>query len=61
MRHPVEVDHLVDEDVGVAGEPNEVVTGPGVTGEDHGAFGRVEPEGQSGEHRSVLHEDRLSP
>ena len=57
LAHRPDVEDLVHEHVGVAGEPSDVRTLTGVAREDDGAGGRVEAVAERGEHRRVLHED----
>ena len=52
----VDVDDLVDEDVGVGGQPDDVLAWSGVAGQGDGAMWRVEAEAERRKHRSVLHE-----
>ena len=55
---PVDVDDLVDQQVGVACEPGHVLALAGVAREHHRAARGVEPEAERREHRGVLHEHR---
>ena len=61
LGHPLEVDGLVDQDIGAGRQPSDVVAGAGVAGEHHRSTGRVEAVGERREDRSVLHEDGGDP
>ena len=58
LEEAVDVDDLVDEDVGTVGQTDDVVARPGVAGEGDRTVRCVEAEPEGGEHRSVLHERR---